>query len=130
MELTVGMKLRLEDTVTEANTAAALGSGRLAVYATPALAALMENCACTLLEGCLPEGSGSVGTYLELRHTAASPVGISVWAEAEVTEVDGRRVRFAVTAGDAAGEIGSCVHERFIIDNARFMAKAQKKLEN
>ena len=130
MELTVGMKLCLEDMVTEANTAAALGSGRLPVYATPALAALLENCACTLLEGCLPEGSGSVGTFLELHHTAPTPVGMSVWAEAEVTEIDGRRVRFAVKAGDAAGDIAHGAHERFVIDNARFLAKAEKKRES
>ena len=75
----------------------------------------------------LEEGQGTVGTRLDVSHDSATPVGMQVWAEAEVTAVDGRKLTFAVTAYDEAGPIGKGTHERFIIQNDKFLAKAQGK---
>ena len=127
MSVTVGMKGRSETLVTPENTAAAAGSGLLPVFATPMMVALMENAAVNALEGHLSEGEGSVGTHLDISHDAATPIGMKVWAEAELTAVEGRALTFAVTAYDEAGPIGKGLHQRFIIDNERFMTKAERK---
>lgn len=114
--------------VNDQNTAAAVGSGLLPVFATPQMIALMENAAVrTLSQASLEEGQGTVGTRLDVSHDSATPVGMQVWAEAEVTAVDGRKLTFAVTAYDEAGPIGKGTHERFIIQNDKFLAKAQGK---
>ena len=106
---------------------AAVGSGLLPVFATPQMIALMENAAVDATQASLEEGQGTVGTRLDVSHDAATPVGMQVWAEAEVTAVDGRKLTFAVTAYDEAGPIGKGTHERFIIQNDKFLAKAQGK---
>lgn len=127
MELTnvkVGLRNTVTDRVTEANTAAMLGSGTLAVYATPALSCLMEQAAAELVEPLLPDGWTTVGGSMTLRHEAPTPVGMSVRAEAEVMAVEGRKIVFAVRAYDEAGEIGQGTHERFAVTADRFMAKA------
>ena len=129
MSVTVGMKFRVEDVVTQDNTAIAAGSGTLPVFATPFMCALMEKAAWMAISPALSEGESSVGTKLSISHLSASPVGLNVWAESEVTLVDGKRIEFKVTAGDAKGLIGEGTHERFIIANERFLAKTAKKLE-
>ncbi|WP_295581882.1 thioesterase family protein [uncultured Oscillibacter sp.] len=127
----VGTKCRLEQPVTEALTAAAVGSGALPVFATPSMAAMMENAACVCLQSFLEEGQGSVGTHLDITHDAPTPLGMTVWAEAEITAVseNGKLVDFAVRAWDESGPIGQGVHTRAVIHNGRFMAKCSAKLE-
>ena len=128
MDLAVGIKGEKRITVTAENTAAALGSGLLPVFSTPSLIALMENTCSTSVQDCLPEGSGTVGISLDVKHTAATPVGMEVRCESELIGIDRRRLVFKVAAYDAAGEIGHGTHERFIIDNERFMEKVNAKL--
>lgn len=127
MPLTVGLKGRAEALVTQQNTAAAVGSGALPVFATPMMVALMEKAAVAALEGCLEEGQSSVGTHMDVSHDAATPVGMTVWAQAELTAVEGRALTFAVAAFDDAGPIGKGTHTRFLIQNEKFMAKANGK---
>lgn len=127
MFLTVGLKGRAETVVTLENTAAAVGSGLLPVFATPMMVALMENAAVNAVQDGLEEGQGTVGTRLDLSHDAATPVGMKVWAEAELTELDGRALTFSVTAYDEAGPIGKGTHQRFVIQNEKFLSKAEQK---
>lgn len=127
MALTVGRKGRAETVVTQENTAAAVGSGLLPVFATPMMAALMEKAAVNALAGALEEGQGSVGTHMDISHDSATPVGMKVWAEAELTAAEGRALTFAVAAFDEAGPIGRGSHQRFLIQNEKFMAKANGK---
>ena len=129
MPITVGCKGRAQLTVTQDKTAAAVGSGLVPVFATPYMIALMENAAVNALAPYLAQGEGSVGTRLEVTHDAATPVGMQVWAEAELTAVEGRKLTFAVRAYDQAGPIGGGTHERFIIAVDRFLAKAQRRGE-
>ena len=109
--------------VTPENTAEALGSG------TPAMIALIEATASESVAPFLEEGSSTVGTHLDVAHSAATPVGMSATCVTELVEVDRRRLVFKVTVSDACGEIGSGTHERFVVDNAKFMSKAQSKLQ-
>ena len=127
MSLTVGSKGKAETVVTEQNTAAAVGSGLVPVLATPYMIALMENAAVNAVQAQLEEGQGTVGTKLEVTHDAATPVGMKVWAEAELTAVEGKKLTFAAKAFDEAGAIGGGTHERFIITVDRFLAKAEAK---
>ena len=127
MSLTVGSKGRAEVLVTEDKTAAAVGSGLVPVFATPYMIALMENAAVNAVQAGLEEGQGTVGTRLEVTHDAATPVGMKVWAEAELTAVEGKKLTFTVRAFDEAGPIGGGTHERFIITVDRFLAKAEAK---
>ena len=127
MSLTVGLRGHFESVVTETNTAAAVGSGSLPVFATPMMVALMEGAAVNALEGYLAEGESSVGTHMDISHDSATPVGIKVWAEAELIAVEGRSLTFAVSAFDGAGPIGKGSHVRFLIQNEKFMAKALRK---
>ncbi len=126
-ELTIGLKGHAETTVNEQNTAAAMGSGLLPVFATPAMLALMEKASVNAVQPFLGEGQGSVGTRLEVSHLSATPLGMTVRAESELIEQDRRKLRFAVRAWAGEELIGEGVHERFIIDNARFMEKALAK---
>ena len=129
--IVIGTKCRLEQTVTEALTAEAVGSGALPVFGTPFMAAMMENAALTALQSFLEEGQGSVGTHLDIRHDAPTPVGMKVCAEAEITAVseNGKMVEFQVSAWDETGPIGSGTHTRAIIRNERFLAKCNSKLD-
>lgn len=115
--------------VDDGNTAEALGSGTLPVFATPAMIALIEATASQSVAPYLDEGSSTVGTHLDIAHSAASPVGIEVTCETELVEVDRRRLVFSVIVRDTVGEVGSGTHERFIVDNGKFMSKANSKLE-
>ena len=127
----IGTKCQLEQTVTEELTAAAVGSGALPVFGTPFVAAMMENAAMTCLQNFLEEGQGSVGTHLEISHDAPTPIGMNVWAEAEITAVseNGKMVDFTVKAWDEKGPIGSGTHTRAIIKNDKFLAKCNAKLD-
>ena len=127
MPLAVGLKGRAEALVTEQNTAAAVGSGSLPVFATPMMVALMEAAAVNALAGCLEEGQSSVGTHMDVSHDAPTPVGRKVWAEAELTGLEGRALAFTVAAFDEAGPIGKGVHARFLVQEEKFMAKANGK---
>ena len=106
------------------DTAAHWGSGSLLVFATPYMIALMEGAAVDAVDSRLPEGYQTVGTLVNVRHLAATPVGRRVTARALLTAIDGRKLTFHVEARDEAGLIGEGEHERYIIDVARFMAKA------
>ena len=127
MPVTVGMKGRAETVVTPENTAAAVGSGLVPVFATPYMVALMENAAVNAVQPAMEENQGTVGTVLNITHDAATPIGMKVWAEAEVTAVEGRKITLSVRAFDECGPIGSGTHERFVITVDRFLAKAQAK---
>ena len=129
MSVTVGSKGRSESVVTEHNTACAVGSGLVPVFATPYMVALMENAAVNAVQGALEQGQGTVGTRLDVTHDAATPIGMKVWAEAELTEINGKALTFSVVAYDESGLIGKGVHGRFIIAVDRFLAKAEKKRE-
>ena len=104
-----------------------MGSGALKVFATPSMVALMEKAAGESVQPFLEEGQGTVGTLMNVKHLAATPLGDTVVAETELKEVDGRRLVFSVKATDSAGVIGEGVHERFIIGNERFMESVIKK---
>ncbi|MCD8109740.1 MAG: thioesterase family protein [Clostridiales bacterium] len=110
------------------NTATAVGSGVLKVFATPCMLALMEKTACDSVIPYLDEGNGTVGTQVDIRHLAATPIGMTVRCESELLEVDGRRLVFDVKAYDDAGLIGEGTHERFIVNNEKFQSKADAKL--
>ena len=128
--LPIGLKGLAETLVTEENTAAAMGSGLLPVFATPAMLALMEQAAASSVQPFLPEGQGTVGTRLEVSHLAATPIGLTVRAESELIAVDRRKLRFAVRAWAGDELIGEGEHERFVIDNARFLEKALSKMKS
>jgi predicted thioesterase len=118
-----GKSLRVDKIVESSDSAAALGSGLLDVFSTPAMVALMEKSAHLLAKSMLPDNQDTVGTELLIKHLRATPVGASVYAEAVLVEIDGRRLDFKVTAYDNKGEIGSGRHTRFIIDPVKFMNK-------
>ena len=127
MSVEIGMKGRAETIVTQDNTARAAGSGLVPVFATPWMIALMENAAVNAVQAALAPDEGTVGTRLDVTHDAATPIGMRVWAEAEVTAAEGRKITFAVSAWDEAEKIGGGTHERFIIKTERFLLKAQSK---
>lgn len=127
MPLAIGLKGHAGSTVTEQNTAVAVGSGALPVFATPMMAALMEAAAVNALAGCLEEGQGTVGVHMDISHDSATPVGLKIWSEAELIRVEGRALTFTVTAFDEAGPIGKGSHTRFIVQNEKFMVKANGK---
>ena len=120
-----GASARSTTTVTAGNTAAAMGSGDLQVFATPAMVALMENAAMTAAAAGLPEGSTTVGAEMNVTHIKPSGLGTEVIASAVVTEVDERKITFTVGARDAEGLIGEGTHVRFVVDRARFLAKVR-----
>ena len=109
------------------NTAAALGSGCLPVFATPAMITLMELCAAESVGGLLDEGFSTVGTGVDIKHLSATPVGMRVRCETELVEVDRRRLVFVCRAYDEAGLIGEGKQERFVVENEKFMAKVESK---
>lgn len=128
MNVTLGMTGHAENLVEREDTAREVGSGALLVYATPCLAALMEAATCEAVAAGLEEEETTVGTELNLRHTAATPVGMEVRAEAVVTAVEGRVLTFEIHAFDEAGEIGSATHKRVCVNSQRFLDKAYAKL--
>ncbi len=127
MNIVTGMKKSLQDKVTADNAARTLGSGSLLVYGTPAMLLLVEKTAVALLEGHLDEGMTTVGTNLNVDHVSATPLGAEVSCQVELTEIDRKRLVFAVEVTDAAGVIGRGTHERFIVAAEKFQQKADAK---
>lgn len=122
------LKATVNEKVTDQNTAISVGSGCLKVYATPAMLALMEKAACKAIASILAEDETTVGTLLNVKHLAATPVGMCVSATAELIERDGRKLTFCVKAFDESGLIGEGSHERFIVLSERFTEKTYSKL--
>ena len=118
-----GNKYILEHTVTPGETADNIGSGGLPVFATPAMAALMEKAAYTLARN---HGEETVGTRLEISHSRACLPGTALSAEAEITETEGRKILFRVKVYDSEGLIGEGLHERFVIDPEKFMSRLKQ----
>ena len=121
--LEAGLSGRSTTTVTAGNTAAAMGSGDLPVFATPAMVALMEHAALEAVAGGLPAGSTTVGSEMNASHLKPSKLGAEITATAVLTAVEGRKLTFNVGARDQEGVIGEGVHVRYIVDRERFMAK-------
>ncbi len=126
-QIEVGLKGEARQTVTPAQTAEALGSGLVPVYATPAMVALMEKAAVVALAAHLAPGDTTVGTQLEIVHLAATPLGDEVTAEAELVAVDGRRLSFTLAAWDSTEKIGEGRHERMIVGRERFLERVARK---
>ena len=126
-ELVPGLVAKIETTVTEADTADRWGSGLVPVLGTPTLVWLMERAAVQALAGHLPAGHTSVGGRIDVRHLAPTPVGLQVRVRAELLQVEGRRLVFHVEAWDEAEQIGKATHERFVVDEEKFVAKAEAK---
>ena len=129
MSVSVGTRGYAETVVSPANTAEAACSGALPVFGTPFMCALMEKAAWMSIAPELAPGESTVGTKLDIIHCSATPIGMKVWAETEVTEVDGKRIELTVAAYDEKGLIGKGSHQRFIVANERFLAKTAQKLE-
>ena len=122
--LEIGLKGNAETVVTIDNTAKAFTSGALDVFATPAMIALMEETCWKMVQPELEEGQGTVGTKINVSHVAPSAIGKTVMCEATVIAIDGRKLTFEVVCSDESGMVGMGTHERFIINNEKFMAKA------
>lgn len=127
--LEAGIKGRKELVVTNELTAKEYASGDALVYATPALIALAEGTALESVKPYLEDGRSTVGTNVNISHLAATPVGMKVWCESELTEVDRRRLVFRIDVYDECGKVAEGTHERFIIDSGKFQAKAEAKLQ-
>lgn len=125
--LHVGMKFKSSVTVEEKDTAAAFGSGNILVFSTPMMIGLMENASLSAVDPHLPEGYQTVGIHLDVKHLAATPVGMDAWAEAELLEIDGKKLKFKVVAYDEMDKIGEGTHSRFIINSESFLEATQKK---
>jgi predicted thioesterase len=125
--LLIGLKAELKITVSEADTAARWGSGLVPVYSTPALVGLMEAAAVQALDGQLAAGQTTVGGHIDVHHLAGTPLGMQVRARAELSAVEGRKLIFQVEAWDEVEKIGQAVHERFMVDTERFMARVGQK---
>ena len=123
-----GLKGQVEIVVGEEHTAPHVGSGRVHVLATPVMVNLLEAAALQAVEGLLAAGQQTVGTHLDITHTAATPVGMRVRATAELTKVEKNRLTFSVHAEDAHERIGAGIHERIIINLARFDERMQEKM--
>lgn len=128
MAIEAGLTAEITHTVTDEDSAASYGSGLMPVLSTPHLVALMERTARKVIEPELAEGENNVGVRVDIRHLAATPVGMEVRVRAELLEVDRRRLRFRVEAWDQEEKIGEGHHERFIIDEARFIQGVEKKV--
>lgn len=125
--LTEGLKRIETEEVTKENTAVTIGSGSLLVYGTPAMIALIEKTAVKLLAPHLPENTTTVGTKLCMNHVSATPTGMTVTCECTLTQIDRRKLVFEVEVRDQAGVIGNGTHERFMVEAASFLEKAESK---
>lgn len=123
-----GIKNRIEEMVTEERTAKTMGSGELPVFATPAMVALIEETCWRSVAAELEDGQGTVGTKLDVEHVSATPAGMKVACESELIGIDGRKLSFKVKVYDEESLIGKGTHERFIVDNGRFLRKAESKI--
>ncbi len=125
-ELKLGMVFETKKIVEEADTAAKFGSGGVYVFATPMMIGIMENASMNCVQEALEAGQGTVGIHLDVKHLAATPMGMEVRAVAELIEIDGKKLRFKVEAFDEDKKIGEGTHDRFIINVEKFMSKLQK----
>ena len=123
----VGVKNRVEMSVSTDNTAEKMGSGELQVFATPAMIALIEETCWKSVKGMFGEEYGTVGTRLDISHLAPTPVGMKVWWESELIEEEGRKLTFGVKVYDETGIVGEGTHQRFVVENEKFMKKADSK---
>ena len=128
MEITVGMKGEVSTLVEREDTAKEVGSGDLLVYSTPCMVALMEGAACEAIADAMGDNQTTVGTALNIEHISATPVGLEVRAEAEVTAVEGKVITFAVSAFDEVGQIGKGTHKRVLVNSQKFLEKVYDKL--
>ena len=128
MEISIGMRGEVSTFVERADTAYEVGSGSLLVYATPCMVALMEGAACEAIAPALDDAHTSVGIELSVKHLAATPVGLEVRAEAEVTDVAKNIITFNITAHDESGLIGECTHKRAVVNTQKFLDKAYAKV--
>jgi len=126
--IVLGLTGSAETVVTPGETAPFVGSGRIAVLATPVMINLIEAAALAAIEHLLPAGHQSLGIHLDVKHFAATPVGLCVTATAEVIGVEGRTVTFCVEARDEREPIGGGTHQRVIVSVARFDERVQRKL--
>lgn len=129
LDLKPGLAGQASLVVGEEHTAPRIGSGRVHVLATPVMINVIEAAALDAIERLLPPGHQSLGTVLNVRHIAATPVGMRVQASAEVTAVEGRTVRFRVEARDEKDLIGDGTHERVVVNVAKFDERLQRKLK-
>lgn len=127
-DLQIGLKGIAQVAVGESNTAIAHGSGSVSVFATPALVGLMEKAALSSVEPLLDPGYTTVGTRVDVKHLAATPVGMNVVATSRLVEVDGKRLVFEVEARDNVDLVGTGIHERFIVKMESFIRRVQDKL--
>ena len=122
-----GLTATITKTVEYKDTAKAVASGLAEVFATPSMIALMENAAYSAVQGELEPGQSTVGISINAKHTAATPMGMKVWAKATLVETDRKRLVFDIEAFDEKEQIGTARHERFIIDEEKFMQKVNEK---
>ncbi len=125
----IGIKGRQDEIVTEELTASHIGSGAVRVFATPMMISLMEKTCQRSVVPYLEEGQETVGTRVDIAHVSSTPIGMKVWCESELVDIDRRRLVFKVAAYDEKGLIGEGRHERFIIDIAKFKEKTESKLQ-
>ena len=123
----IGKSYTIEQVVTPEMTARAIGSGGLEVFGTPFMMAMMEHAAMDCVQPDLPEGKGTVGVDIQSSHLAPTPVGMTVTCESELVAVEGRKLTFKVSLHDEKGPVGGGTHERFVIHNDKFAAKAEAK---
>lgn len=129
--LVTGLKGTAKVTVSEVNTAEAFGNIGAKVFATPLLVGLMEQAAIAAIQKCLAAGEGTVGTRIEMNHLAATPIGMSIEASAELVEIQGKKLVFEISASDELEIVGKCRHERYLLNNvASFLAKADSKRQH
>lgn len=128
-ELKPGITNRIDLVVDESVSAMQAASGEMNVFGTPFVIALMEQTADKSVRPCLEDGQATVGTLVNIRHTAATPMGMAAYATSELIEVDRRRLVFRVAVFDEAGQVADGTHERFIIDKEKFMQKTEIRRE-
>ncbi len=125
--LRIGLSAKKQKVVEYADTAKAIGSGLCEVFSTPSMIALMENAAYTAVQPALARGKSTVGISINAKHLAATPMGCKVWAVATLSQQGDKKLTFAIEAHDETELIGTSVHERFIIDEEKFMRRASEK---
>lgn len=128
-ELKIGMKHTLNIIVEPSHLAVNVGSGTLEVLATPAVASFMEQAAWQLLQPYLEEGITTVGTKISIEHISATPLNAEIQVSAKLTEIDGRKYTFELSAQDNAGIIAKGTHERFAVKSEKFMEKTLTKIK-
>ncbi|MCT4633299.1 MAG: thioesterase family protein [Firmicutes bacterium] len=125
--LKLGLRGHVEKIVEETDTAVAFGSGDIHVFATPMMVGIMENSALVCVDEILPKDYSTVGSHISVSHIAATPVGMKVTAEAELVEIDNKKLVFKVVAFDEKEKIGEGSHTRYIVNVPKFLERTSKK---